>query len=474
VLPLYAAAVFVSAALLFTVEPMFARLLLPILGGAPAVWSTAQVFFQVTLLAGYGYAHVSVGKLGVRRQARAHLVVLLLPLLALPLGLGRAPPPPLSQSPVPWLLFTMLITVGPPFFALSAGGPLLQRWFAATGHRRAQDPYFLYAASNLGSMLGLLAYPTLVEPLLRLSAQTTAWAWIYGVLVLLMAACAFFVREGPAPLPVTPPREEREALPARRVLRWIALAFVPSSLSLAATTHLTDDIASAPLLWIVPLTLYLLTFVLAFARRQLIPHQAVLAAVPAAIVLGVVAAAGPIAGPVLLFLGIVLAAFFVVALACHGELARDRPPPGHLTAFYFWVSVGGALGGTFAALLAPLLFRTVAEYSVTLVAAAFVLPGRRRAESPPRQVELGMAALVGLACAAVIAGKRAGFLVEPAAASVALAALVFPLLLAAPTKPSRLGVSLGVVLLAAHLFQLRADGVLLYDRSFFGAFRVTE
>ena len=186
-IPVYGLAIFLGAALLFLVQPLFTRLLLPLLGGAPNVWNTAQVFFQLTLLAGYAYAHLSTTRLGVRRQALFHLGILLLPLLALPLTLTHAAPPPPEANPTPWLLSTMLITVGPSFFVISATGPLLQRWFSATAHPRAANPYFLYAASNLGSLLALLAYPTLIEPNLRLGVQTTAWTVLYITFIALMA-----------------------------------------------------------------------------------------------------------------------------------------------------------------------------------------------------------------------------------------------------------------------------------------------
>ena len=187
---LYAATIFVSAALLFVVQPIFARMVLPVLGGSPAVWNTAMVFYQAALLAGYAYAHATTSRLGARKQAVLHLVVLILPLAVLPIALPAGWTPPAQSNPAPWLLAMMTVAVGLPFFAVSATSPVLQRWFAATGHARAADPYFLYAASNLGSMLALLAYPLWLEPQLRLGQQSEAWQWGYYVFVALMAACA--------------------------------------------------------------------------------------------------------------------------------------------------------------------------------------------------------------------------------------------------------------------------------------------
>jgi hypothetical protein len=265
---LYSLASFAGAALLFAVEPLFTRLLLPLVGGAPGVWNTALVFFQIVLLAGYGYAHLTTKWLGVRRQAALHLAVLLLPIAVLPLALPAGSAPPRGASPVPWLLATLALRVGPPFFAVSATGPLLQRWFASTGHARARDPYFLYAAGNLGSMLALLAYPIAIEPFSRLRTQAAAWALLYGALGLLIAGCAAAVwrapRDAAAPIAIDGDAAPDPApiTPLRRA-RWVGLAFVPSSLMMGVTTHLTTDVASVPLFWIVPLALYLLTFILA-------------------------------------------------------------------------------------------------------------------------------------------------------------------------------------------------------------------
>ena len=190
----YAASIFLSATLLFLIQPMFARMVLPLLGGAPAVWNTAMVFFQAALLAGYAYAHALSGRVPPRRQVLLHLLVLLLPLAALPIAVPAGWTPPGRDNPIPWLLALLAVAVGLPFFAVSTSAPLLQRWFARTGHRAAADPYFLYAASNLGSMLALVSYPLLVEPYLRLSAQTWVWAAGYGLLVVLVGACGFLVR----------------------------------------------------------------------------------------------------------------------------------------------------------------------------------------------------------------------------------------------------------------------------------------
>ncbi|MBA3839308.1 MAG: hypothetical protein H0X55_03260, partial [Thermoleophilaceae bacterium] len=304
VVALFSGTLFLSAALMFSLQPMYARFVLPLFGGTPAVWNTAMLFFQIALLAGYLYAHETTRRLGVRRQAALHLVVVALPLLVLPLGVpdGAAAPGD-GASPVGALLGVLVVAVGLPFFVVSATAPLLQRWLAGTDHPAARDPYFLYRASNLGSVVGLLAYPLAAEPTLRLGQQGVVWAVGYVALIALVAACAVVVwRSGPAsreepsasgvdgPPDGRGPGQARAApgiaspsdadepitasISARRRLRWIFLAFVPSSLMLGVTTYLTVDLAPIPLLWSLPLSLYLISFILAFApgarnnRRQ--------------------------------------------------------------------------------------------------------------------------------------------------------------------------------------------------------------
>ena len=283
---LYAVTLFASAALLFLVQPMFARLVLPLLGGSPAVWNTAMVFYQATLLAGYAYAHLSTARLGPRRQAAWHVLFLLLPCALLPIAIPAGWTPPAQGNPAPWLLALMLVAVGLPFFVVSTTSPVLQKWFAASGHPRAADPYFLYAASNVGSLLALLTYPLWLEPRLRLLEQSRLWTWGYALLTALIAACAVALWKtkphsppatAPSPVADLPPSEK---IAPRRRRRWVLLSFAPSSLMLGVTTYLSSEIAVVPLLWIIPLALYLLTFVLAFARRPVLPRSLLLRALP--------------------------------------------------------------------------------------------------------------------------------------------------------------------------------------------------
>ena len=270
VLPLFAATLLLGAFLLFSVEPMFTRMVLPLLGGSPAVWNTAMVFFQAALLAGYAYAHLLGRWLGRRRQIALHLALLALAASALPIAIDPASPPPTAGTPVLWLLGVLAVALGLPFVVVSATAPLLQLWFTASGHRTAADPYYLYGASNLGSLAALLGYPLLFEPSLDLAGQSRAWTLGYALLALLVAACALMTWRRPPPSA----GPDRAALGAGHLavswstrLRWLALAAVPSALLLAVTAHITTDLAAVPLLWVIPLALYLATFVLTFARR---------------------------------------------------------------------------------------------------------------------------------------------------------------------------------------------------------------
>jgi uncharacterized membrane protein YhaH (DUF805 family) len=288
VLALYGTAIFVGAALVFLVQPMVAKMLLPLFGGSPNVWNTSMVFFQGALLVGYGYAHLSTRWLGLRRHPAVHLAVLALPLLVLPIALPSFAVPPAGAAPAPWLLLVLLVAVGAPYAAVTTASPVLQRWFSSTDHPQAADPYVLYALGNAGSLLGLLSYPFLVEPNLPLASQSTIWAGGYVAFVLLVAACAVAMRRRRAadvPSSVAlatplPPAGERPVT-ARRRAWWILLAFVPSSLMLGVTSYLSTDIAAMPLLWVVPLALYLLTFVIAFGRRGAgVPRVAAVALPP--------------------------------------------------------------------------------------------------------------------------------------------------------------------------------------------------
>lgn len=381
----FAAALFVSAFLLFWMQPLAGKMLLPLLGGTPAVWNTCMLFFQALLLAGYAYALALTRWLSALAQVTVHLALLALAALALPVALNAAAAggAPEGASPEWWLLKTLLVTVGPPFFVLSASAPLLQGWFSRTRAESAADPYYLYAASNAGSLFALLGFPVLLEPVLTLGQQSRAWASAYGALFLLFAACAVLVyrhARGPAGA-----LEERKASPAaaepltvKRRLWWVLLAFVPSSLVLGVTTHVTTDLVAVPLLWVIPLALYLLSFVIVFARGVTIPRGFAARVVPATAVLVTMIYLSGASRPAWFLILFHLVFLFAVALVCHAQLAEDRPAATHLAEFYLCLAVGGVLGGLFNAVVAPLVFNTVAEYPLVIILASYLRPEYRK------------------------------------------------------------------------------------------------
>ena len=403
----FTAAIFVSAALLFMVQPMFTKMVLPRFGGAPSVWSVAIVFFQAALLAGYAYAHlltryVLVRHESVRGAIGIHLAVMLVACFALPLSIAAGWGQPPDAGEAFWLIGLFTASIGLPFFALAANSPLLQAWFARTDHPAAKDPYFLYAASNVGSFLALVSYPVAVEPFVRLGDQTRFWSIGFYVLIALIAGGGELLWRSPANVAAAVDDETADAPPSwRDAAFWMAQAAVPSALLIAVTAHISTDVAAVPLLWVGPLALYLLTFVIVFARRPIIPHRLVVALQPLFVILLVgVIIVDPLKSVFGTFLGswtgwlfdptktivrlvsVHVLVFFVCALMCHGELARTRPAPKYLTAFYLWMSAGGVIGGIAAALLAPHVFTWVAEYPILIALAVLCRPGRLIPDDP--------------------------------------------------------------------------------------------
>ena len=401
---LFSVTIFMSASLLFLVEPMFAKFILPLFGSTPAVWTGSMMFFQMALLIGYLYVHATTAWLGARKQAVLHLAVVLLPLLVLPLAVPADEWAPSSESnPIFLLLGLLLVSVGLPFFAISTTNPLVQKWLADTDHPAARDPYFLYRASNLGSIIGLLGYPLLVERELTLDTQGIVWSVGYGLLLVLVLASAVMLWRSPRPSvaegeeaaellagdPVSGGGSPQTADPALvdsraegltlvRRLRWIGLTFVPSSLMLGVTAFITTDITPIPLLWVLPLSLYLFSFVIVFSPSQRMPdliHKIMVGALPVMMAVLVLTILIELRNPYWLLILLHLLGFFVVAMVLHGEVARDRPPARNLTEFYLWVSVGGFLGGVFNALIAPIAFDTVVEYPLAIILACLFVPG---------------------------------------------------------------------------------------------------
>lgn len=471
---LFVLALFVAALLLFLVQPLFARLVLPLLGGTPAVWTTCMVFFQAALLTGYAYAHVLPAWLGVRRHALLHLALMVAVLLVLPVALPSGWAPPADGSAILWLLGVLTVSVGLPFFVVATSGPLLQCWYAQTRAASAGDPYFLYAASNAGSLLGLLCYPLLLEPLLPLADQGRVWTAGYLALLLLIGGCAVAVWRSERPA------AQGEATFRLRVGfregRWVLLAFVPSSLLLSVTTYLTTDVAAIPLLWVVPLALYLLTFIAAFNRWPPLPLTFLARWAPLVVLVVTLAMLTEATEPVWLLVPLHLLALVWLGLVCHGQLARERPPAEELTAFYLWLAVGGVLGGVFNALLAPLLFDRLLEYPLVLVLACVLLPPfRPRPEGESMTLrDVLLPAGLGVLTLALIGGARIAHL-PPGQLSIAV-------IFAAPTvlcytlheRPLRFGLGIGALLLASAFYPGIYGTVDHRERSFFGVHRVTR
>lgn len=395
--PVFALAMFSSAALIFVLQPLFARMVTPLLGGSPAVWNTSMAFFQAALLAGYVYAHLLARLKDIRLQAAIHAGALVLAWLVLPLHVTNAMGPPNSFHPALWLLGVLTLSAGAPFAAASATAPLLQSWYARTGRADAHDPYYLYAASNLGSFVGLLGYPILIEPLLGAHAQSLAWAMGYVLVagMILLSAGAAIAAHGDAP------KAETHTGPAptwNQRLFWMAAAAVPSALVLGVTLHILTDVASAPMIWVVPLALYLATFVLAFMRKNERLERATLFVHPIAMALLVTSYystrnwVGSISG--------IMAGFFFSALVCHLALSRSRPSADRLTEFYLFTSLGGVVGGAFAAFLAPVVFNNVYEYPLALAAACLFRP--RAMFSMPRLTDASMAAAAMVGVLAIV------------------------------------------------------------------------
>ena len=372
---LYPAALFLSALLLFAIQPMFTKMVLPRIGGAAAVWSVAMVFFQAALLLGYAYAHLLSRTLSPAPSALVHLGLLAVAATTLPIGIAQGFEAAPQGGLELWLLALFAASIGLPFVALAASAPLLQNWFAASGHPHAANPYLLYAASNLGSFVALMTYPFVVEPLFTLRTQILTWSVGYVVLILLIAAAAVIVaRAGKPSIDTAGPATVAAPTIAERTM-WTVFAAIPAGLVVAVTAAISTDLAAAPFLWVLPLSLYLLTFVAIFRDRAWVAHGRVLSLVPFAAV-ALIATASAVIRPYWSALLVVhLVSFVVLALACHGELYRRRPEPARLTEFYLWTSFGGVIGGIFAGLIAPHVFNGIAEYPILILAALLAMPG---------------------------------------------------------------------------------------------------
>ncbi len=472
----FTAALFMSALLLFSVQPMFARMILPHLGGSPSVWAVSLCFFQAVLLGGYTYAHL-LERIGNRRIALAvHLVLLTSAALALPFAV----PADTDVSGGNLYLSVVVILavgVGLPFFAISANAPLLQSWFAQSGHPRAADPYFLYGASNIGSLAALLAYPVLVEPSLGLGSQAVMWMGGFVVLIALIGASGML---GLALWPHEEAATSAETRPMQPTSwsqrgTWIGLAFVPSGLLVAFTSYLTTDIASAPFLWVLPLALFLSTFIFVFKDTPPIPHAAFLAVQTVAVVGALAGLAASSGGGWVLGVSMGFLAFFVTSMVCHRELYLARPDRAHLTEFYMWMSLGGVLGGVFAAIIAPQIFNSIHEFPLLLILGLAARPGVRQAlgDSSERLAAVRMPLLLLAAIAICAVVLRSMTLPELALrfAYLPVIAILGVLMVASTERPLRL-VALACVAGLSLVLLPSTFSRGITERGFFGVLRV--
>jgi hypothetical protein len=470
---LYATTLFASALLLFAVQPMFTKMVLPRLGGTPAVWSIAMVFFQAALLLGYFYAHLLATRLAPVTAAFVHLGLLVAAAASLPIGIPAGFGAPPATGTALWLIALFTASLGLPFVALAATAPLLQSWFAASGHRLAGNPYVLYAASNLGSFAALLAYPFVVEPLLPLRDQARLWSFGYAALALLVAAAGLIVARGTSTR--RPPAASHLSRPAFvERLKWMALAAIPSGLVIGVTAHISTDVAAAPFLWVFPLALYLLTFVAVFRDRPWIRHETAAWLVPFLVAPLAISILGADRSFWAAVIGLNLLGFFLLALVCHGELYRRRPPATRLTEFYLLVSLGGVIGGVFAGLVAPNVFPGTYEYPILIIAALFALPAT--ASCGWRTFIRDAAPILLVAAVIAIAGIGLGFRL-PADGSIllqlGLIGLV-ALMIISRARPGRMIPLAALAFLATELWSRPGFARVETARSFFGVHKVLD
>lgn len=466
---LFGAALALSSLLLFWVQPMFTKMALPLYGGSPSVWTTASMFFQMVLLLGYLYAHLLTNKLQLKYQVLVHVALLCCVFAALPPRLHDGWTDLAESAPVFSLLGLLLSGLALPLIVISSTAPLLQRWFSLMRGAAAKDPYFLYVASNAGGLVALAGYPVLLEPLLGSRQQSTIWAWGYALLAVLITVCAASVivfrdssAAAAAPVaPVAPVAWRTRGL-------WLLLAFAPSSLMLGVVQHITTEIAAVPLLWLAPLTLYVLSFIIAFARRSApTPGWSVTAQPLLTILVALVWGLNYHAS----ILALHLLAFFVSALMCHTVLARQRPDVSQLTEYYLLIAAGGALGGIFNA-IAPLVFNSIVEYPLAIALACMLRPAPVRENAGLRWTDIALPALLAIALAIVVAldlqpltSGNAGGIIYFVAVGVAL--YVFS------RRPIRFGLGVAAVLLATPALQ-ETDHMLERHRDFYGVHTVLK
>jgi len=463
---LYSIAILFGSCLLFLVQPMCAKMLLPLLGGTPAVWNTCMVFFQADLLTGYAYAHLLPNRIGTGRHAILHTILLGAVFFMLPIDLpGEVRD---DWHPVLWLLASLAMSAGLPFVLLAAGAPLLQTWFAS---RSNHDPYFLYAASNLGSFLALGLFPLALEPYFSLSEQAAIWKYGYLALVVLTALCVPWRNRQPiaAEISTTSP-----APTWRQRGRWIVLALIPSSLLLSVTSHLTTDIAAIPLLWLIPLALYLLTFMIVFARKEMVSPALLKRWLPLVVIVTLLVMLLEATEPLGVVLAVHLVGFFWLALVCHGELARTRPAPQRLSDFYLCLAVGGVLGGVLNALVAPLVFSAYIEYPLMIALVCGF--GLEHGTNPARRDWLWAVGIGGGTVLVILTLQSEPFRVLAIGKAGVVLMIGLPLLVCylQQKQAARFALCIFAVVCAGSLLHGPHGATVHRERSYYGIHRVTK
>lgn len=479
----FAATIFVSATLLFACQPLVARMIVPLLGGAPSVWIVCSLCFQALVLGGYAYAHVVSSRLSIRAQVVLQVAIIAIALMTLPVSIDEKRALELTaRSYSLGVLAVLLRSVGLPFFVLSTSAPLVQRWFAEAGEK---DPYFLYAASNAGSMLALLGYPFVIEPLLGLADQSRALFFGYAAYGVLIAICAVTLvrraRNAPAEAKSRSSIEDVDPTPEserwKQRLVWLGLSFAPSSLLLGVTDFITTDIASIPLLWVVPLATYLATFIVAFAKKEVLSRRFVSRAFAFMAVVTVMSMIAEVVRPAWLIVMFHVGLLFIAGVACHGALAVRRPHVSRLTEFFLLMSVGGVLGGIFNGLVAPAIFRDLYEYPIAIFAAglgrALVVKDdpETKTESPARGLGIGLVLPASaLLLTLIVRAVKKDVSIPAYAVLFGLAAVIA--FVWSGSRPTRFAAAIAGLLFCTIGFGPSASDLIHKERDFFGTLKV--
>src|SRR5688500_6680381 len=462
----FAVATFLCSGLIFWAEPLVGKQLLPRVGGAPAVWNVCLLFFQCALLGGYAFAHGLARLRSIRVQVGIYIALAAVAALTLPIDFSASQVDP--NRPTLWVLGQLSRALFVPCVALAAAAPMLQYWYSRTPAPSAQDPYFLYAASNAGSLIALLAYPFLIEPALPVSTQNRLWAVVFGGGILTVAGCALYAGQL-ARQNAAPSAAATEAPPAlRNIGEWMFLAALPSSLLLGVTSFTTSDLAPVPLLWVLPLALYLLSFIVAFGWLRTGPPAWLGYVTVVAAVIWCALYRLQKSDPALLIVSVHLIVFTLLALGVHARLAARRPAPTHLTTYYLALAAGGALGGAFNTLIAPVVFDTVVEYPIAVLAATLTILYEPRVGFKAKTDLVPLVVLFLVIDIGLTMPAKTSLLTTTLAVGVPLAIALW-----LSRRPIPFVLALAAIVASGKFDRKLYDRVLYASRNFYGSLRVT-